>query len=281
MLPCDSPGPQLPFAWSGWTGLVERVLLAGSARALARDITPARALSRDITRVAPPTTGPSRTPTGAARSLGTLVVLPCTCPRRSSRICLLRIASSCNQLASDCKQRASPEPWTAVRVPAYPGPVARLPPVTGLQPPPPPAGPAPRKSVLHRAAGSARGPSRVPTLAHASATGASSTGPQVRLRVEKCCGGDRKIFLTNRLAVGACRKGTILAPVAAWLLFQPWDILDRRRDLWVARGFVTSYATDIDAAGIESGENGDDTYHNEQPQLRSSKRAFREQANPV
>ena len=37
-----------------------------------------------------------------------------------------------------------------------------------------------------------------------------------------------------------CRQGTILAPVSAWHYcpaagpFWPWDILDRRRDLWVA-----------------------------------------------
>jgi hypothetical protein len=102
------PGPRLrhrglraPAHKSGWTGLVEWVLLAGSAQALASDITSA----------APRTTGPSRMPTGAAHSLGPLVVLPCACPRRSSRICLLRIVSTCNQLASDCKQRASPKPW--------------------------------------------------------------------------------------------------------------------------------------------------------------------------
>jgi hypothetical protein len=73
----------------------------------------------------------------------------------------------------------------------YPGPVARLPRITGNRPPSLPAGPAPRTSALHRAAGSARGRSR-PRPAPPP-QGASSTGPQVRLGAEKRGGGDRKI----------------------------------------------------------------------------------------
>ena len=62
MRPGDSPGPRRPFVGSGWTRTdrVKRVLLAGSARARARD----------IARAAPRKTGPNRAPTGAARRHG-------------------------------------------------------------------------------------------------------------------------------------------------------------------------------------------------------------------
>jgi hypothetical protein len=60
----------------------------------------------------------------------------------------------------------------------YPGPVPRI---TGQRPPSLPAGPAPRTSALHRAAGSARGRSR-PRPAPPP-QGASSTGPQVWSRI--------------------------------------------------------------------------------------------------
>ncbi len=60
----------------------------------------------------------------------------------------------------------------------YPGPVARLPRITGHRPPSLPAGPAPQTSALHRAAGSARGRSRPRPAPPSPPQGASSTGPQ-------------------------------------------------------------------------------------------------------
>jgi hypothetical protein len=92
-------------------------------------------------------------------------------------------------------QRACLDPWTAVRVPAYPGPVARLPRVTGLQPLSPPAGPAPRTSVRHRATGSARGlarPRPAPPL-----QGASSIGPQIFNLTHKYCNLPPAIFQSS------------------------------------------------------------------------------------
>ena len=80
-----------------------------------------------------------------------------------------------------------------------------------------------------------------------------------------------------------CRQGTILAPVAAWHFcpaagpFRPWDILERRRDLGVARGFVTSDATASESADIDSVERGD-SCRTERSRFRSRKRALREQA---
>ena len=118
----------------------------------------------------------------------------------------------------------------------YPGPVARLPSITGHRPPPLPARPAPRTSALHRAAGSARGRSRP----------RPAPPPQGLRAPAHKSGSERKSAVE---AIGrfinqspGCRQGTILAPVAAWHPcpaagpFRPWDILERRRDLGVARG---------------------------------------------
>jgi hypothetical protein len=74
MRPGGSPGPRSPFVGSGWTRTdqVERVFVAGSARARAHD----------IARTAPRTTWPNRAPTGAVSSLGLLppTAHPCACP---------------------------------------------------------------------------------------------------------------------------------------------------------------------------------------------------------
>jgi hypothetical protein len=99
MRPGGSPGPRRPFVGSGgWTRTdrVERVLLACSARARARD----------IARTAPRKTGPNRAPAGAARRHGLLppTALPCACQRTRS-LGSLRDASASNQLASDCRRQ--------------------------------------------------------------------------------------------------------------------------------------------------------------------------------
>jgi hypothetical protein len=83
-----------------------------------------------------------------------------------------------------------------------------------------------------------------------------------------------------------CRQGTILAPVAAW---QPlpgsWAVSalghfeSKTRPRGLAR-HVTNDATDSDAAGIDSSERSD-ACRAERLQLRSRKRALREQATPV
>jgi hypothetical protein len=62
-------------------------------------------------------------------------------------------------------------------------------------------------------------------------------------------GSERRIAVEANQAIGrfinqspGCRQGKILALVAAWQprpaegTFRPWDILERRRDLGVARG---------------------------------------------
>jgi hypothetical protein len=72
----------------------------------------------------------------------------------------------------------------------YQGPVAWLPRITGLRPPSLPAGPAPRTSALHRAAGSTRGRSRprpAPPLQEASSTGLQAA-PSVFTRAYRAWG---------------------------------------------------------------------------------------------
>jgi hypothetical protein len=83
-----------------------------------------------------------------------------------------------------------------------------------------------------------------------------------------------------------CRQGTILAPVAAWQPLPGSGAVSalghfgtKTRPRGSAR-HVTSDATDSDAAGIDSGKRND-TCRAERSQLRSRKRAFREQATPV
>ncbi len=82
-------------------------------------------------------------------------------------------ASASNVQASEPRSSLSPPSESQRR---YPGPVARLPRITGHRPPSLPAGPAPRTSALHRTAGSTRGRSR-PRPAPPP-QGPSSTGPQ-------------------------------------------------------------------------------------------------------
>jgi hypothetical protein len=83
-----------------------------------------------------------------------------------------------------------------------------------------------------------------------------------------------------------CRQGTILAPVAAWqplpgsgavLALRHFGTKTRSRG---RAKRVTSDATDSDAAGIDSDERSD-MCRAERSQLRSRKRALREQATPV
>jgi hypothetical protein len=83
-----------------------------------------------------------------------------------------------------------------------------------------------------------------------------------------------------------CRQGRILAPVAAW---QPLPRSGAVSSLghvgtktrpWGRARRVTSDTTDSDAAGIDSGERSD-ACRGERSQLRSRKRALREQATPV
>jgi hypothetical protein len=57
----------------------------------------------------------------------------------------------------------------------------------------------------------------------------------------------------------------------------PWDILERRRDLRIARGIVNSDANDSRVMDSVPSERGD-SCRTEQLQLRSRKRAFRERA---
>jgi hypothetical protein len=83
----------------------------------------------------------------------------------------------------------------------YPGPVARLPRITGHRPPSLPAGPAPRTSALHRAAGSAR----TPTQARASATGGFEHRP-TSVRRPSCvcvCCDAACVFVAPRLSAYA------------------------------------------------------------------------------
>ncbi len=95
-------------------------------------------------------------------------------------------------------------------------------------------------------------------------------------------------LLTNRLAAARARswrRWRCGNPCPAAGPFRPWDILgatsgsraasDQRRDR-----YVTSDATDSDAAGIDSGERSD-ACRAERSQLRSRKRALRDQATPV
>jgi hypothetical protein len=83
-----------------------------------------------------------------------------------------------------------------------------------------------------------------------------------------------------------CRQGTILAPVAAWQPLPSSGAVSalghfgtKTRPRGRAR-HVTSDATDSDAAGIDSSERCD-ACRAERSQLRSRKRALREQASPV
>jgi hypothetical protein len=83
-----------------------------------------------------------------------------------------------------------------------------------------------------------------------------------------------------------CRQGTILAPVAAWQPLPGSGAVSalghfgtKARPRGRAR-HVTSDATDSDAAGIDSSERSD-ACRAERSQLRSRKRALREQATPV
>jgi hypothetical protein len=75
-----------------------------------------------------------------------------------------------------------------------------------------------------------------------------------------------------------CRQGTILAPVAAWNCpaagpFRPWDILE-------TSGSREARDQRRDRQGIDWGELSD-ACRAERSQLRSRKRALREQATPV
>jgi hypothetical protein len=83
-----------------------------------------------------------------------------------------------------------------------------------------------------------------------------------------------------------CRQGAILAPLAAWQPLPGSRAVSalghfgtRTRPRGRARR-VTSDAADSDAAGIDSGERSD-ACRAERSQLRSRKRALREQATPV
>ncbi len=131
MRPGDSPGPRRLFVGSGWTRTdrVEWVLLAGSARARARD----------IARAAPQTTGPNRAPTGAARRHGLLppTALPCACPsvpgvsarfEMRARATNWRATAGGNPLAASGRfQRARPDACRGA--PGGPAAAGPLPPV--------------------------------------------------------------------------------------------------------------------------------------------------------
>jgi hypothetical protein len=120
----------------------------------------------------------------------------------------------------------------------------------------------------------------IPTQARASATGGFEHRPTSRARSGEARWRRTEDLLTIRLAAARARswrrwrRGNF-CPAAG--PFRPWDILERRRDLGVARGFVTSDATASESADIDSVERGD-SCRTERSRFRSRKRALREQA---
>jgi hypothetical protein len=103
-LPKTRPRPPLRSGWgytvwldSDRTDRVERVLLAGSARARARH----------IARAAPRKTGPNRVPPPPWAPAAD--ASPVRMPQRTRSLCSLRDASASNQLVSDCRRQ--PTPW--------------------------------------------------------------------------------------------------------------------------------------------------------------------------
>jgi hypothetical protein len=101
MRPGDSPGPRRPFVGSGWTRTdrSERVLLAGSARARARDPRLGYCTRGPSKDWADPGTHWHGPPPWAPAADGSSVRLP----QHTRSLSSLRDASASNQLASDCR----------------------------------------------------------------------------------------------------------------------------------------------------------------------------------
>jgi hypothetical protein len=231
MRPDDSPGPRRPFVGSGWTRTdwVERVLLAGSARARARDI----ARSQPLGGLGRTGTHRRGSPPWAPAADGSPVRLPHLLVRQD--------LPSSNRLlgpARPTSKKASFEPRPAVRVPApVPGPRHQAAPhhrppaaFTTSRARAPDERPPPRCRVR---------PRPIPTQARASAPGGFEHRPTSRARSGEARWRRSEDLLTNRLAAARARswrrwrRGN---PCPAAGPFRPWDILERRRDLGVARG---------------------------------------------
>ena len=127
MRPGDSPGPRRPFVGSGWTRTdrVERVLLAGSARARARDLARSQPLGR-LGRTGHPLARPA--------AMG-------SCRRRLSRALAPAypeslFASRCERERQTSERLQAATPWQPGADSSEPAPlraeVSRLPPARCL-----------------------------------------------------------------------------------------------------------------------------------------------------